>query len=616
MVFKRDRLRRFFRSSFMIGAFFLFVVSGSAIAAPPLPVTSLREGPGNIVPNDVQKLNQANDQRNINNSLNFNSTISNPTQVIIPEGQQPGSGQIVGGDGAWESLLSGIIKNLEISSPRKTIITGANGETKTYYVYTPGAIGTTINLTAQLYGHPPASSVDYIADLIENVKHPFVPKAYAQGLGFSSLAPVLELWKLFRNVAYFFFVIIFLIVGFLIMIRARIGSQAAVTVQQILPQLVISLILVTFSYAIAGLLLDVMNILIFLVIGLFSSVFPGGVIQDVTLNDIAFRNDIFTNSVGFITKGLAGSVAGSMGLVVQNILVNLGWAQWVTDVLKLGTNVIFTLILTAAILISMFRVFFALLQAYIGIFFSVIFAPIQLMLGALPGQNAFQKWIQGLLENLLVFPTIVLMIFIAYFFAKPLATTSGGFSAPQLGSNQGPQGFAVYQSLIALGIILAMPEVVKVAKGIMKGQIELSPQQLYQNLMVGNQYAAPAVGALGGLGYGAIAGGYAAQREKGWNVPEILRGVWQGAPSGRARTTTGGISRTVSTGFGKGVGVAKTIDRLKSGQLLEPDNIQKQLDAIKTAAEGRGTSGGGGTGSTTGTTKGTTTSAGGGPRSI
>lgn len=484
----RKRLRRFFNVSFLLGAFFLLAITSRAIAAAT-PITQFTDSANNIVPNDVQKLNQANDERNINNSLNFNSTISNPTQFIIPEGQSAGSGQVVGGDGAWESLLSGIVKGLEMSPPRKTTIQ-ANGKTQTYYVYTPGAIGTTINLTAQLYQHPPASSIDYVADLIENAKHPFVQKAYAQGLGFSSLAPVLDLWKLFRNVAYFFFVVVFVIVGFLIMIRAKIGSQAAVTVQQILPQLVIALILVTFSYAIAGLLIDVMNIVIFLIIGIFSSVFPGGIVGgsvagSVSLTDIAFRNDIFTNGIGLITNGVAGSIAGGMGVIVQNILVNLGWAQWVTDVLKLGTNVIFTLILTIVILLSLFRVFFALLQAYIGIFFSVIFAPIQLMLGALPGQNTFQKWISGLLENLLVFPTIILMIFIAYFFARPQTNPTGGFSAPQLGSNQGPQGFAVYQNLIALGVILAMPEVVKVTKGILKGEAGLNISDLGKNLTAG-----------------------------------------------------------------------------------------------------------------------------------
>src|SRR6185369_14276754 len=102
-------------------------------------------------------------------------------------------------------------------------------------------------------------------------------------------------------------------------------------------------------------------------------------------------------------------------------------------------------------------VFFALVQAYVGIFFSVIFAPIQLLIGALPGQNTFGAWIKGLLENMLVFPTLILLLFISYYFVlgPTFSSTNPGFIAPQMGSNQG-NGFAAYQGLLALGAILAM----------------------------------------------------------------------------------------------------------------------------------------------------------------
>src|SRR6185369_5532352 len=133
--------------------------------------------------------------------------------------------------------------------------TSTSGPTTMVY---PGAIGTTLNMTSLALTNPPVSSREYIADLMQTVGHPFAQTAYAQGLGFSSLSPILGLWKIFRNIAYFFFIVIFVFIGFMIMIRSKIGSQAAVTVQQALPKLVVSLILVTFSYAIAGLLLDLM----------------------------------------------------------------------------------------------------------------------------------------------------------------------------------------------------------------------------------------------------------------------------------------------------------------------------------------------------------------------
>jgi hypothetical protein len=385
----------------------------------------------------------------------------------------------------------------------------------------------------------------------------------------------------------------------MIMFRSKIGGQAAVTIQQALPKIVISLLLVTFSYAIAGLMIDVMYLLIYLMIGLFTTFFPGGAVgvntltgQTTTLTQVAFTNNIVQNTFALIGNGVVGNVSGALGNIVVK---SLGLTE--SDLGGIGaqglTNVIFTLILAVAILVSMFRVFFELLKAYIFVFFSVIFAPIQLLLGAIPGQNTFGSWLTGLLENLLVFPTIILMIFIAYFFSVgPYGTQAGnaqkngGFSAPQLSSNQGA-GFPVYQSLLALGAILAMPEVLKVTKGLMKGKIDVTPKDLTGNLLQGNQYAAPFIGAGAGLAYGAGAGAYAAYQDRGSRSPRaILRGMWEGADNGKGGTM-GGISRTMGLGLGRGQKVADFINRAAENKLLDPNTLNRQLDEIRKATEAK-----------------------------
>src|SRR4030067_2936577 len=60
---------------------------------------------------------------------------------------------------------------------------------------------------------PPATTGEYLADVLKNTH--LVPQAYAQGLGFSSLSPILQVWKAFRNVSYFLFIIVFIVVGFM-----------------------------------------------------------------------------------------------------------------------------------------------------------------------------------------------------------------------------------------------------------------------------------------------------------------------------------------------------------------------------------------------------------------
>lgn len=65
-----------------------------------------------------------------------------------------------------------------------------------------------------------------------------------------------KLWSQSRNIAYLFFVIAMIVIGFMIMFRNKIGGQMMVTITNSIPQLIVCLILVTFSFAIAGIMLD------------------------------------------------------------------------------------------------------------------------------------------------------------------------------------------------------------------------------------------------------------------------------------------------------------------------------------------------------------------------
>src|SRR5258708_4886547 len=243
-----------------------------------------------------------------------------------------------------------------------------------------------------------------------------------------------------------------------------------------------------------------MYLIIFLMIGVFTPYIPPAALNGQSLSALAFDSNVITNMFALIGNGVVGNIAGAIG----NIAVStLGLKQeWLSGMLVQGAaNVIVTLVLAIAILVAVFRVFFALLQAYVGIFFSVIFAPMQFLFGALSGPNAtLSKWIKGLLENLLVFPTIILLFFIAYMFtgsAAQITSKNSGFSAPQLGNNQGA-GYKAYQSLLALGVILAMPEVLKVTKGLMKGELGVSVDDLKKNWDKGKLGQKLGMGLIGG----------------------------------------------------------------------------------------------------------------------
>lgn len=146
-----------------------------------------------------------------------------------------------------------------------------------------GAIGFAGNLIAATFTHPPASTGDYLSYM--SSKFGIVEKAYAQsaGTGFNGIKPLISVWEAFRNITYLFFVIIFALIGFMIMLRVKIDPRTVMTVQNSIPRIIIGLILATFSFAIAGLLIDLMYVVIFLFFGVF-----GAMKIDVSTTNFAY----------------------------------------------------------------------------------------------------------------------------------------------------------------------------------------------------------------------------------------------------------------------------------------------------------------------------------------
>jgi hypothetical protein len=340
-----------------------------------------------------------------------------------------------------------------------------------------GAIGGVI--TAMVLT-PPASSVTYFADVAQNIG--LVKPAYAQGLGFAGLNPVLNIWKAFRNLAYIAFILIFVLYGFMIMFRVKIDPRTVVSFQMALPKIVVALILVTFSYAIVGLMVDLSYVLIFLMLSFFETaglIKTGGALQ---IQDIVFNQNIFRvlfNNFG----NFAGGPAGAVGEVVSHFLGGSGLAH-IAGSLVGGLA---ALIIAIAIVFAMFKIFFSLLSAYIGIIMSVIFAPIKLLLDVLPGQSGFAGWMIDLVANILVFPATIFMITLAAVLVgsgfaggqNPWGVTNPGYGSSPTGGTgwvppllglQGGAGVAYIPSLIALGMILMTPKVLDTIKETFKIQ--------------------------------------------------------------------------------------------------------------------------------------------------
>ncbi len=78
--------------------------------------------------------------------------------------------------------------------------------------------------------------------------------------GYYYLKDVIQLDKIWRqslNIVYILYMVVFIIVGFMIMFRKKLQGNVTVTFSRALPNLIISLVLATFSFAIVGFMMDI-----------------------------------------------------------------------------------------------------------------------------------------------------------------------------------------------------------------------------------------------------------------------------------------------------------------------------------------------------------------------
>ena len=123
------------------------------------------------------------------------------------------------------------------------------------------------------------------------------------------------LWTQIRNITYIFFMIIFIVVGFMIMFRSKIGGQTLITLGNSLPNIILALIGVTFSFAIAGLIIDIGGVIMVILVDIFEG--ASSYNEFVTLESIgslfkAFLPGNFWQNI--TTRGVEGGKSGLLGI--------------------------------------------------------------------------------------------------------------------------------------------------------------------------------------------------------------------------------------------------------------------------------------------------------------
>ena len=330
-----------------------------------------------------------------------------------------------------------------------------------------GAIAAEGKLVAILFASPPVSGVSYFAHKIQEF-NPVQP-TYAQtgGIGFAALSPVQDIWTVFRNASYVGFVIVFVIMGFMIMFRAHISPQAVATVQDSIPRIVVALILVTFSYAIAGLLIDVM----FLTLNIIIRLLVEAKLLNPDKANLVFEKSILGVTIG-AWKDIVSTVAHTVNELLKEVITSIAGLNKIIGFIGGGiTGIIFGI----AMLFIMFRVFLMLLMAYVMIIILTMVAPFFFLIQALPGNNGAKEWSKQMAANVAVFPTVAIMVIFAGILSGigALGGTGGGLlpseqvlKFPLLAG--GLEADAIGK-LIGLGFLLMTPEAANMIKKFVSG---------------------------------------------------------------------------------------------------------------------------------------------------
>jgi hypothetical protein len=227
---------------------------------------------------------------------------------------------------------------------------------------------------------PPVNLAFYVQDVMERT--PFVKNtAFAQSTSYPTVIGreiVLDLWKITRNIAYGVVAIIMLFIGIMIMTRKKVNPQLVVTAQNAIPRVVISLVLITFSYPI------------------------GAVIASLAFPLILMIHVMFGELV-------VGEFADTNKIVVL--------ISWLTAILGTGLFVYASLILIVlATIIVYILAFIKILFIYIKMIVSIVSAPIVFAVGAIPGKDELiTNWFKKMFAYLISIPATFAMILMAWF---------------------------------------------------------------------------------------------------------------------------------------------------------------------------------------------------------
>lgn len=323
----------------------------------------------------------------------------------------------------------------------------SEGNIKTGWV-PGGLLGVTNQAIASLYT-PPFSGTQYIAQTVNN----FLGKPVYADNDYQGLSPLIPIWKGFRNITYTIFSLIFIIIGIMIMLRVKISQNAVITIQSAIPKLITSLILVTFSYAIVGLLIDLSYLIEALGVSLiFQASGDKTLVSDIITNPNVFgRIGALVPIAAWVTS-IIGTIGG---IVFVSLFSGIGW------IIGLVAFSIILLALALMVIVNAFKFWWGLLKCYVNILLKTIVGPLEIALGAIPNMKmGFGSWFVDILANVLVFPISMIFLVMVKTLMDTVAKSSNMWTPTGLEGFNGGNMISVAIGLCALVLVSKLPKMI------------------------------------------------------------------------------------------------------------------------------------------------------------
>lgn len=402
-----------------------------------------------------------------------------------------------------------VVNSMFIGTPSGSLAVVENSSGKTvaeYPIYNPGAISSVVGVTGLMYREPPASVETWATDILERV-NPSVYAAdsqstYYPGDGQRLLSPIQKLWRAGTNIVYVFYILIMVGIAFMIVFRNKIGGDQTINLFNAIPSIIISLILVYFSYPLSAIFIDVITVGSGVVYGVLIGsdedskvTAPGGYLREDNYRFI-FSPDLYNSAVTgntvteidpaqmlqiddkyvsvwniFLTAGINPTTSGVAALVPQDAPISglIGNIVRAISESFLGSTIL-SLVFAFAAFTASLKLFFKLLQEYVILMAYPIAAPFLFLSAAIPGRTGtvvstyFRRLLSASVSFILVYALFLMVIIIARSSGDQVANDIT-WVPPLLGytdiSITGGQITNIARPLLAFALFLGIPPILE-----------------------------------------------------------------------------------------------------------------------------------------------------------